>query len=177
MIMFRSTSESTTMDIRKQFLTYLHQPSLCELFYSFMKDEHLAYVLEFYLACDGLKNLFQERKKPDVIIALIYKHYLSPKKALASSKPCTLPHDLLDSIEQRLAKREFHWTFYDQAQDYVLKYMLQMCFPKFLIEQKNRPAIKRQATGTSTFTPMYRRTKSTKKKDPLEKVKPSTVAK
>ena len=160
MILFRVTSESTSMDLRKQFLSYLQQPSLCESFYNFMKGEHLAHVLEFYLACDGLKNLFQEKKKPDVIVELIYKHYLSHKKALSSS----MPRDLLVSIEERLGKREFHWTFYDQAQDYVLKYILQMCFPKFLIEQQNQRQVKRQATGTSTFTPMYRRTKSTKKK-------------
>jgi hypothetical protein len=131
-------------DLRKEFLAYLNQPESCELFYIYMKSEHLAYVLEFYLACDGLKNLIDNQKSPNAIIELIYKHYLSTGKYLSSSKIFSLPDYLLSSIKQRLIKHEFHFKFYDQAQEYVLKYMLQMCYPKFLIEQQNFPKIKRK---------------------------------
>jgi hypothetical protein len=134
-------------DLRKQFLTYLNQPDLCELFYIYMKSEDLSYVLEFYLACDGLKNLLDNKtNNSGILIDIIYKHYLSNNKLLSSSKKFSLPNHLLASIKQRLIKQEFHLKFYDQAQEYVLKYMLQMCFPKFLIEQQN-------------FNPMYRRKK------------------
>ena len=146
------------MDRRKQFLSYLQQPELCESFYSYMKSEQLAHVLEFYLACDGLKTMFNDRKRPDTIIELIYKHYLARSGLLSD--------DLLVSIEQRLIKRDFHRTFYDQAQEYVLRYMLQMCFPKFLIERHQQlPASKRRAIVTSTFTPMHRRHLAVRKKE------------
>jgi len=131
-------------DLRKEFLAYLNQPESCELFYIYMKSEHLAYVLEFYLACDGLKNLVDNQKSSNTIIELIYKHYLSNGKYLSSSKIFSLPDYLLSSIKQRLIKHEFHLKFYDQAQEYILKYMLQMCYPKFLIEQQNFPKRKRK---------------------------------
>jgi hypothetical protein len=129
-----------------------------------MKSEHLAYVLEFYLACDGLKNLLDNQTNPSAIIELIYKHYLSTGKYLSSSNKFSLPDYLLSSIKQRLNKHEFHLKFYDQAQEYVLKYMLQMCYPKFLIEQQNLRKTKRQVLNFSTFTPMYRRRISIRKK-------------
>jgi hypothetical protein len=162
-------SFSSIMDIRKEFLSYLQQPEQCELFYHYMKQEHLANLLEFYLACDAVKNSFTERKTPDAIIELIYKHYLAHRHSLSLIRQCSLPDDLLVSIQQRLARREYHSTFYDQAQEHVFKYMLQMCFPKFLVEQRNRPSTKRQALGISTFAPMYRRSKSTKKKPVADK--------
>ncbi|CAF3509008.1 unnamed protein product [Rotaria sp. Silwood1] len=158
-------------DLRKQFLTYLNQPESCELFYTYMKSEQLAYVVEFYLACDGLKNLIHNKKTQSSIITLIYKHYLSNGKSLSSSKIFFLPDHLLSSIKQRLIKHEYHIRFYEQAQEYVLKYMLQMCYPKFLIEQQNLPETKRQALTTSTFTPMYKRCIFTRKKDIFDKFK------
>lgn len=124
------------VDLREEFLRYLSQPDSCELFYLFMKSEGLSFVLEFYLACDGLKNLQDQKINPRSIIELIYKHYLSTGKALSSSK-FSLPDYLLANIHQRLARKDFHRKFYDQAQEYILKYMLQMCYPKFLIEQDN----------------------------------------
>jgi hypothetical protein len=133
-----------------------------------MKSEQLAYLLEFYLACDGLKNLAEEKKPQRTIIELIYKHYLSTGKSL-SSKQFSLPCDILSSIKQRLAKREFHPKFYEQAQEYVLKYMLQMCYPKFLIEQRNTSVRKRQALNPPLFTSMHRRCAATKKKNAFDK--------
>lgn len=161
----------STSDLKKEFLTYINQPESCELFYMYMKSEQLGYVLEFYLACDGLKNLNDDHNSQSSIIKLIYKHYLSNGKPLSSSKLFSLPDDLLSSIKQSLLKRDFHIKFYDQAQDYVLKYMLQMCYPKFLIEQQNSPETKRQALSTPTFTPMHRRCISTRKKEMFEKFK------
>jgi hypothetical protein len=125
----------SNVDLRKKFLAYLNQPELCELFYNYMKSEQLSHILEFYLACDGLKN----HPDPRIIIELIYKHYLSNGKSLSF----TLPDYLLSSIKQRLNKHEFHVKFYDQAQEYILKYMLQMCYPKYLIEQINSSKNKR----------------------------------
>ncbi len=162
---------SSNTDLRKQFLAYLNQSDSCELFYMYMKSEHLAYVLEFYLACDGLRNLIDDKKTQRAIIELIYKHYLSNGKSLSSSRKFFLPNHLLYSIKQRLIKREFHVKFYDQAQEYALKYMLQMCYPKFLIEQQNLPERKRQASSLSTFTPMHRRCMSIRKKDVFDKFK------
>ena len=121
---------STNLDLRKEFLTYLNQPDLCELFYNYMKSEGLSYVLEFYLVCDGLKNKLEIN--PGILIKIIYKHYLS------SSKKISLPNSIISSIKQRLIKQEFHLKFYDQAQEYVLKYMLQMCYPKFRIERQSQ---------------------------------------
>jgi len=134
----------STIDLRKEFLAYLNQPESCELFYIYMKSENLGYVLEFYLACDGLKNLLDNQTNSCAIIELIYKHYLSNEKCLSSSKKFSLPNYLLSSIKQRLIKHEFHLKFYDQAQEYVLKYMLQMCYPKYLIEEQNFPKLKRK---------------------------------
>jgi len=166
-----SSSKTTDLDLRKQFLNFLNQPELCEQFYIYMKSEHLAYVLEFYLACDGLRNLLDDISKQGAIIELIYKHYLSNGKSLSSSKTkFSLPEDLISSIKQRLIKHEFHLKFYDQAQEYVLKYMLQMCYPKFLIEQQQNE-VKRQALSTSTFSPMHRRTMALRKKDAFEQLK------
>jgi len=91
-----------------------------------MKSENLAHILEFYLACDGLKNLVDKQINPSFIIELIYKHYLS-----STSKKFPLPNYIFSSIKQRLIKHEYHLKFYDQAQEYILKYMLQMCYPKF----------------------------------------------
>ncbi len=139
-------------DLRKEFLAYLNQPESCESFYIYMKSEQLPFVLEFYLACDGLKTL---QTNPRSIIELIYKHYLSTGKCLSSSGKFSLPDYLLSSIKQRLIKQEFHLKFYEQAQEYVLKYMLQMCYPKFLIEQQNLSKSKRQ---------MFRRRVSIRKK-------------
>jgi hypothetical protein len=153
----------SNIDLRKQFLTYLNQPESCELFYMYMKSEHLAYVLEFYLACDGLKNLIDNQKNQSAIIELIYKHYLSNGKCLSSSKKFSLPDHLLSSIKQRLINHEYHLKFYDQAQEYVLKYMLQMCYPKYLIQQKYLPQTKRQA--------LNRRSISTRKKEIFDKFK------
>ncbi|CAF3270019.1 unnamed protein product [Rotaria socialis] len=158
-------------DLRKEFLAYINQPESCELFYIYMKSEQLAYVLEFYLACDGLKNLADDKKNQCAIIKLIFKHYLSHGKSLSSSTIFSLPDDLLSSIKQCLTKHEFHLKFYDQAQEYVLKYMLQMCYPKFLIEQQNSPETKRQALTAPKFTPMHRRCISIRKKDVFEKFK------
>ncbi len=166
-----TSSKTTDSDLRKQFLQCLNQPELCEQFYIYMKSEHLSYVLEFYLACDGLRNLLDDTTKQGAIIQLIYKHYLSNEKDLSSSKKIfSLPDDLISSIKQRLIKREFHLKFYDQAQEYVLKYMLQMCYPKFLIEQQQNE-VKRQALSTSTFSPMHRRTMALRKKDAFEQLK------
>ncbi|CAF1186965.1 unnamed protein product [Adineta steineri] len=164
------------MDLRKQFLSYLNQSESCELFYNYMKCEHLAYVLEFYLACDGLKKLLDDKNTQRTIIELIYKHYLSNGKCLSSSsssssKKFSLTNDLLYSIKQRLIKHEYHIKFYEQAQEYVLKYMLQMCYPKFLIEQQNVQEIKRQALSLSRFNPMYRRSISTRKQEIFDKLK------
>ena len=164
-----SSSTSNEMDIRTEFLMYLQQPDLCELFYNYMKEEDLAYLLEFYLACDGLKSTYDQSKKPHQLIRLIYKHYLSEEKllsSLSSKSRCLLPQDLLQSIEQRLASREFHQAFYDQAQEYVLKYMLQMCFPKFLIEQQNYSnKSKRQCLNSVGFSSTtFRRTRTTNKR-------------
>ena len=159
-----STSRNIDPDLKKPFLHFLNQPELCEQFYLYMKCEHLAYVLEFYLACDGLKNLLDDPSKQGAIIELIYKHYLSHGKDLSSSKTkFSLTDDLLSSIKKRLMKKEFHFKFYEQAQDYVLKYMLQMCYPKFLIEQEQK-----DTTTTPTFSPMHRRVMSAKKKEQLK---------
>jgi hypothetical protein len=171
-----ASSKTTDIDLRKQFLNFLNQPELCEQFYIYMKCEHLAYVLEFYLACDGLRNLLDDISKQGAIIELIYKHYLSNGKSLSSSKTkFSLPEDLIYSIKQRLIKREFHLKFYDQAQEYVLKYMLQMCYPKFLIEQQQKEnENKRQALSAPTFSPMHRRAMSVRKKDVFEQLKQKT---
>jgi hypothetical protein len=168
-----SSSKPTDIDLRKQFLAVLNQPELCEQFYTYMKSEHLAYVLEFHLACDGLKNLLDDISKQGAIIKLIYKHYLSNGKSLASSKTkFSLPDEMISSIKQRLIKHEFHLKFYDQAQEYVLKYMLQMCYPKFLIEQQQEASeVKRQALSAPTFSPMHRRAMSLRKKDVFEQLK------
>ena len=167
-----ASSKTNDSDFRKQFLQFLNQPELCEQFYIYMKSEHLAYVLEFYLACDGLRNLLDDPTKQGAIIELIYKHYLSNGKDLSSSKTkFVLPDDLISSIKQRLIKHEFHLKFYDQAQEYVLKYMLQMCYPKFLIEQQQESEIKRQALSTPKFSPMHRRAMSVRKKDVFEQLK------
>jgi hypothetical protein len=166
---------TTNIDLRNEFLTYLSQPESCELFYIYMKNEHSAYVLEFYLACDGLKSILDEKQNQGDIIELIYKHYLSNGKCLSSSKQFSLTTDLLYSIKQRLIKREFHSKFYDQAQEYVFKYMLQMCYPKFLIEQQNSSKPKRQALRTSTFTPMYQRCTTTRKKKEFFKSQSTTL--
>jgi hypothetical protein len=65
--------------------------------------------------------------------------------------------------------------FYDQAQEYVLKYMLQMCYPKYLIEQEQDNEIKRQALSAPTFSPMHRRAMSLRKKDVFEQLKHKTT--
>lgn len=168
-----TSSKTTETDLRKQFLTFLNQPDLCEQFYIYMKSEHLAYVLEFYLACDGLRNLLDDISKQGAIIELIYKHYLSNGRSLSSSKTkFSLSDEILCSIKQRLNRREFHLKFYDQAQEYVLKYMLQMCYPKFLIEQQQQESeCKRQALSTPMFSPMHRRAMSMRKKDVFEQFK------
>ncbi|CAF1136906.1 unnamed protein product [Rotaria sordida] len=140
----------STDDLRKEFLTYLNQPES---------------------SCDGLKNIIDDKKIQSSIIKLIYKHYLSNGKLLSSSKIFSLPDYLLSSIKQCLIKHEYHRKFYEQAQEYVLKYMLQMCYPKFLIEQQYLPETKRQALTTSKFTPMHRRCIFTRKKDVFEKLK------
>ena len=125
-------------NLREEFLLCLSQPDSCELFYQFMKSERLSFVLEFYLACDGLKSPHDSTIKPRSIIELIYKHYLSTGKFLSSSSSkFSLPDYLLASIHHRLARKDFHRKFYDHAQEYILKYMLQMCYPKYLIEQEN----------------------------------------
>ncbi|CAF4446119.1 unnamed protein product, partial [Rotaria magnacalcarata] len=80
-----TSSKINDTELRKQFLQYLNQPELCEQFYIYMKSEHLAYVLEFYLACDGLRNLLDDTSKQGPIIELIYKHYLCNGKNLSSS--------------------------------------------------------------------------------------------
>jgi hypothetical protein len=174
-----ASSKTTDIDLRKQFLNFLNQPELCEQFYIYMKSEHLAYVLEFYLACDGLRNLLDDISKQGAIIELIYKHYLSNGKSLSSSKTkFSLPEDLIYSIKQRLIKHEFHLKFYDQAQEYVLKYMLQMCYPKFLIEQQQEEnEKKRQALSAPTFSPMHRRAMSLRKKDVFEQLKQKSIQK
>lgn len=172
-----ATSKISEIDLKKQFLHFLNQPESCEQFYLYMKSERLAYVLEFYLACDGLRNLLDDTSKQGPIIDLIYKHYLSHGKDLSSSTAKTkfcLSEDLVSSIKQRLLQREFHFKFYDQAQDYVLKYMLQMCYPKFLIEQEQGNG-KRAALTTPTFSPMHRRPMSARKKDAFEQLKHQTV--
>jgi hypothetical protein len=172
-----ASSKTNDADLRKQFLQFLNQPELCEQFYLYMKTEQLPYVLEFYLACDGLRNLLDDISKQGAIIELIYKHYLSNGKDLSSSKTkFSLTDDLISSLKQRLIKREFHLKFYDQAQEYVLKYMLQMCYPKFLIEQQQQHEyeIKRQALSTPTFSPMHRRAMSLRKKDAFEQLKQKT---
>lgn len=173
-----ASSKPTDIDLRKQFLYFLNQPELCEQFYMYMKNEHLAYVLEFYLACDGLKNLLDDKTKQGAIIELIYKHYLSNGKSLSSSKTkFSLSDDLLLSIKQRLNKHEFHLKFYEHAQEYVLKYMLQMCYPKYLIEQEQQHEneSKRQAMSVPTFSPMHRRAMSIRKKDAYEQLKQKTL--
>ena len=171
-----ASSKTTENDLRKQFLQFLNQPELCEQFYIYMKSEHLAYVLEFYLACDGLRNLLDDISKQGAIIELIYKHYLSSGKDLSSSKTkFSLSDEVISSIKQRLIKREFHLKFYDQAQEYVLKYMLQMCYPKYLIEQEQDNEIKRQALSAPTFSPMHRRAMSLRKKDVFEQLKHKTI--
>lgn len=172
-----SLPKTTEGDLRKQFLQFLNQPELCEQFYIYMKSEQLAYVLEFYLACDGLKNLLDDSTKQGAIIQLIYKHYLSHEKDLSSSKTkFSLPDDLISSIKQRLIKHEYNLKFYEQAQEYVLKYMLQMCYPKFLIEQQQQEEneTKRQALNTSTFSPMHRRAMSLRRKDVYDHLKQKT---
>lgn len=172
-----ASTKTTDLDLRKQFLCFLNQPELCEQFYTYMKSEHLAYVLEFYLACDGLRNLLDDISKQGAIIQLIYKHYLTNGKSLSSVKTkFSLPDELLSSIKQRLHKHEFHLKFYDQAQEYVLKYMLQMCYPKFLIEQQQHESeIKRQAMSAPTFSPMHRRAMTLRKKDAFEQLKQKTL--
>lgn len=172
-----ASTKTTDLDLRKQFLTSLNQPELCEQFYTYMKSEQLAYVLEFYLACDGLRNLLDDSSKQGAIIDLIYKHYLSNGKSLSSSKTkFSLPDEFLSSIKQRLMKREFHLKFYDQAQEYVLKYMLQMCYPKFLIEQQQHESeMKRQALSAPTFSPMHRKAMTLRKKDAFEQLKQKTL--
>lgn len=139
------------VDLRDEFLLYLSQPDCCELFYLFMKSEGLPFVLEFYLACDGLKNLQDQKINPRSIIELIYKHYLSTGKSLSSSSSSkfTLPDYLLVTIRQRLARKDFHRKFYDHAQEYILKYMLQMCYPKFRIEQESLSGNKRRRKKSS----------------------------
>ena len=171
-----ASSKTNDADVRKQFLAFLNQPELCEQFYLYMKAEHLAYVLEFYLACDGLRNLLDDATKQGAIIDLIYKHYLSTGKDLSSShSKFSLPTELLGSIKQSLLKRDFHLKFYDQAQESVLRYMLQMCYPKFLIEQQDRADSKRQAVSAPTFSPMHRRATSARKKDAFDQYKHKTV--
>ena len=175
-----ATSKTNDSDLRKQFLQLLNQPELCEQFYLYMKSEHLAYVLEFYLACDGLKNLLDDTSKQDSIIKLIYKHYLSNGKhlsSLSSKTKFSLPDDLIASIKQRLIKHEFHIKFYDQAQEYVLKYMLQMCYPKFLIEQQQKEkneAQRRVVISSPKFSPMHRKSMLSRKKDLFEQLKQKT---
>ena len=132
----------SNFELRKDLLAYLNQSETCELFYIYMKSEQLPFLLEFYLACDGLKNLQDQQTNSRSIIELIYKHYLSPGKCFSLSTKFSLPDYLLASIKQRLIKQEFHFKFYEHAQEYVLKYMLQMCYPKFLIEQRNLPKTK-----------------------------------
>ncbi|CAF4394838.1 unnamed protein product [Rotaria socialis] len=170
-----TSSKINDTELRKQFLQYLNQPELCEQFYIYMKSEHLAYVLEFYLACDGLRNLLDDTSKQGPIIELIYKHYLCNGKNLSSSSKAkfSLPDDLISSIKQRLIKHEFHLKFYDQAQEYVLKYMLQMCYPKFLIEQQQQQEneLKRQAMITPKFSPMHKRPMTSRKKEAFEQLK------
>ena len=117
---------------KQQFLLFLNQPDSCEQFYLYMKAEELAYVLEFYLACDGLKNLLDDPSKQGAIIELIYKHYLTSGKDLSSKRKFHLPEEILQSIQQRLTKKEFHRKFYEQAQEFVLKHMLIVSYPKFL---------------------------------------------
>jgi len=172
-----TSSKTNETDLRKQFLAFLNQPELCEQFYIYMKSEHLAYVLEFYLACDGLRNLLDDISKQGAIIELIYKHYLSNGKSLSSSKTkFSLSDEILCSIKQRLNRKEFHLKFYDQAQEYALKYMLQMCYPKFSIEQQQQQQeqssdCKRPALTTPMFSPMHRRAMSMRKKDVFEHFK------
>jgi hypothetical protein len=120
------------LELKKQFLQFLNQPDSCEQFYLYMKNEDLAYVLEFYLACDGLKNLLDHPSKQGAIIELIYKHYLSTGKDLSSKKNFHLNDEILHSIKQRLTRKEFHLKFYEQAQDFVLKHLLNSSYPKFL---------------------------------------------
>lgn len=165
-----SSSKANDADLRKQFLQFLNQPELCEQFYLYMKSEQLAYVLEFYLACDGLKNLLDDPSKQGAIIELIYKHYLTNGKNLSSSKTkFSLPDDLILSIKQRLIKHEFNLKFYDQAQEYVLKYMLQMCYPKFIIEQQQ---VQNEMTfQSSNFSPMHKKSMTSRKKDVYEQLK------
>ena len=79
---------------RHQFLIYLRQPELCELFYDFMKIEQLEHLLEFYLTCDELSTLSEHRKQPGRIIQLIYQHDLTLNR-------CHLPDELIMSIEQQ----------------------------------------------------------------------------
>ncbi|CAF1585173.1 unnamed protein product [Rotaria sp. Silwood1] len=174
-----TSSKINDLDLRKQFLQYLNQPELCEQFYIYMKSEHLAYVLEFYLACDGLRNLLDDISKQGAIIELIYKHYLSNGKYLSSSSKTkfSLSDDLILSIKQRLIKHDYHLKFYDQAQEYVLKYMLQMCYPKFLIEQKQKEENelkKHQILNTPKFSPMHKRSMTLRKKDVYEQLKQKT---
>ena len=163
-------------DQRKEFLKYLNQPESCELFYIYMKSEQLAYVLEFYLACDGLKNFIDDKKTQNSIIQLIYKHYLSYGKSLSSSKLFSLPEYLLSSIESHLKNHEYHVNLYEQAQEYVLKYMLQMCYPKFVIEQqqKEENEYSCQFVNTSKFSPMHKKSMSLRKKDVFEQLKQKT---
>jgi Regulator of G protein signaling domain len=169
-----STPKTTDFDLRKQFLHFLNQPDLCEQFYLYMKNEHLAYVLEFYLACDGLKNLLDDTTKQGAIIELIYKHYLSNGKDLSSTKTkFSLSDDLLTSIKQRLVKREFHMKFYEHAQECVLKYMLQMCYPKYLIEQESETISQNKITPQ--YSPMHRKSMSLRKKDVFDQLKQQKI--
>ncbi|CAF0769105.1 unnamed protein product [Rotaria sordida] len=180
MLFNMTSSKINDSDLRKQFLQYLNQPELCEQFYIYMKSEHLAYVLEFYLACDGLRNLLDDISKQGAIIELIYKHYLSNGKYLSSSSKTkfSLSDDLIISIKQRLIKHEYHLKFYDQAQEYVLKYMLQMCYPKFLIEQQQKEENELKKCqillNTPKFSPMHKRSMTSRKKDVFEQLKQKT---
>jgi hypothetical protein len=168
-----ASSKINDIDLKKQFLQCLNQPDRCEQFYVYMKGEQLAYVLEFYLACDGLRNLLDDTSKQGAIIELIYKHYLAPGKDLSCSLLTTkfsLTNEQILSIRQRLLKQEFHLKFYEQAQDYVLKYMLQMCYRKYLVEHEHIDD-EQIARCSLTYSSMHRRAMSTRRKEAFEQFK------
>ncbi|CAF0752158.1 unnamed protein product [Didymodactylos carnosus] len=140
---------------RQEFLSLINNTENCDIFYKYMKNENLTYVLEFYLACDGLRHHLDDESKTGEIINLINTHYIK-NKSLSTSSKFRLSDDILKLIKTKLNRKEYHLKFYDIAQEYVFKYMLQTCYPKFLLvqQQQQQPPLKCQ-TKSQTSTPIH----------------------
>ncbi|CAF0789713.1 unnamed protein product [Didymodactylos carnosus] len=153
---------TTNDNLRKEFISLINNTENCDLFYKYMKNENLTYVLEFYLACDGLRHHLDDESKKGEIINLINTHYIK-NKHLSTNTKFRLSDDILKLIKIKLNKKEYDLKFYDIAQDYVFKYMLQTCYPKFLSIQQHQTQLKRQIKS-QTYTPMHNNSLITSRK-------------